>query len=885
VTTRHRLVRLALLAFPRHFRDRYGREMLDAYAARHHEIARMRGRAAATLFALVAGRELLVSGLRERFAPRPHIVPPDRQEVTGMHAVLTDCRYALRVLRRRPAFSLVAIVTLGIGIGASTAMFSLANGVVLQPLPYPRSGELVRVYDTFAERGGMSNPSSPANFADWRGNVRSFSSMAAYTTGTLTYTGAEIALPLAATNVSFEWTDVLRTPPALGRGFTKDEQTFGNHRVVILSHGLWERLFSGDSGIIGRRVSMEGEPYTVVGVMPAGFAFPTPQTELWTPLAFNFDVAGSRGVHYLTVIARLAAGASIDAAGRELSLVMDRLRRAYPEPLRGWGTRVVSLHESVVGDVRQRVMIFLGTVGLLLLVACANVANLSLAHAVARFRELALRAAMGAGRWRLTRQMAIEGIILALLAGVLGTAIAVFAVRTVVTLAPDSIPRLYDVAIDRRVVAFTTGLSLVIGVLIGAIPALRAGRRDLADTLREGTRAEASRAGHLVRSGFVVAQVALAVVIAVGSLLLVKSFGRLSTVDAGVRTDGVLVATVSVPSSRYPEDAARGRFLLDYVERLRQTPGVTAAAAASQLPLEGFGISFAYWVTGREVPPSERPSGDFRVVSPGYFETMGMRLLSGRTFDARDRRDAAPVVVIDQALARATFGADDPVGRSITIAYGEQVPRRVVGVVSDVRQRSLDVPVQPGYYLPLTQVSWSTLRIVVRTELPPMSLADALRRELAAMDALIPVRNVATLDDLAARSVTAPRFNTLLLGVFAAIALLLAASGIYSVMSYAVTQRTREIGVRMALGARAEQVRGTIWRRGLLLGLAGGTIGVSLAFVIAPQVTTLLYDVDIHDLQSFVAPPLLFLVVAWAGSYLPARRASRVEPVEALRAD
>ena len=327
MTTRHRVVQLVLLAFPRHFRDRYGREMLDAYAARHDEIARLRGRVPAFLFALAAACELLASGLRERFAPRPRIAPPNHREVTRMHAVLTDCRYSLRTLARRPAFSLVAILTLGVGIGASTAMFSIANGVVLQPLPYPASSDLVRVYDTFAERGDMSNASSPANFTDWRGTLRSFGSMAAYTTnGTLTYTGAEPALPLAATTVSFEWTDVLRTPPALGRGFTKDEETFGNHHVVILSHGLWERLFGADPDIIGRRVSMEGEPYTVVGVMPAGFAFPTPQTELWTPLAFDFDVAGSRGVHYLTVIARLTEGATLESAGREIGRASCRER-------------------------------------------------------------------------------------------------------------------------------------------------------------------------------------------------------------------------------------------------------------------------------------------------------------------------------------------------------------------------------------------------------------------------------------------------------------------------------------------------------------------------------------------------------------------------------
>ena len=882
----HRLVDLSLHAFPGWFRARYGREMLGEFAARHDEVLAARGAWAARALVFRACRDLIDSGLRERLTPRPSIDPPDHPEDSGMNALLTDLHHGFRALRRRPAFALVAIITLGVGIGASTAMFSIANGVVLQPLPYPEPDRLVRIYDTFAERNNMSGTSSPANFAEWREQARTFSAMAAYNNASLTYTGAEPAMPLAGTGVSFEWTEVLRTPPAMGREFTLDEELFGNHRVVILSHGLWQRQFGGSADIVGRSISLQGEAYTVVGVMPQGFAFPSPETEIWFPLAYDFDVAGSRGVHFIAVIGRLAPGVTLESAGTEMDLLMDRLRQAYPDALRGWGVRLTSLHESIVGDVRQRVLIFLGAVALLLLVACVNVANLSLAHAVTRFRELAVRAAMGAGRWRLTRQMGLEGILIAIGAGVLGTVIASATVGLVLSVAPGSIPRLYAVEMDRLVLGFATTLSLVVGVLIGMFPALRAGRQDVLATLREGSRAGAGRSAQVLRSGFVVAQVSLAVVIAVGAGLLVKSFSRLSRVDSGIRTDGILVATVGVPTTRYPDDAERSRFFLDLTERLRGIPGVTAAAAASQLPLEGYSIGFSFWLAGQDVPTSERSSGDFRVVSAGYFETIGIRLLRGRTFDERDRRNAAPVIVVDETLARQAFGSADPVGRLMHVSYGDDpMPREIIGVVADVKQRALHVPASPGYYLPLTQVTWSTNRVIIRTTLPPMTLADAMRRELAAMDPLIPLRNVATLDDLLTRSIGVPRFNTLLFGAFAFLALLLAASGIYSVVSYMVTQRTREIGVRMALGARAGQVRRGVWRGALGLGLLGGAIGVAIAFAASPQVATLLFQVDVHDPHAFVIPPLLFLLVAWLGSYMPARRASRVDPVVALRAE
>jgi putative ABC transport system permease protein len=425
----------------------------------------------------------------------------------------------------------------------------------------------------------------------------------------------------------------------------------------------------------------------------------------------------------------------------------------------------------------------------------------------------------------------------------------------------------------------------VIGASIGVLTSLRASRRDLFDTLRAGSRAGPDRQANLLRSGFVVAQVSLAVVIAVGAGLLLKSFARLSSVDPGVRTEGILVSTVGVPSSRYPADERRAQFILDFVDRLKAVPGVTHAAASTQLPLEGYSINFSYRLAGQELALNERPSGDFRVVSADYFEAVGIPVLRGRRFDATDRRDGRPVVIVDEALASKHFGDENPVGRFIHVVSDTGAAREIVGVVANVRQRALDVPVQPGYYLPLSQFTWSTMRVVVRTSLPPMQLADAMRRELATMDPLIPLRDVTPMDELAARSVGVPRFNTLLFGTFATLALLLAATGVYSVMSYAVTQRTREIGVRMALGARAAQVRASVWRGAIGLAFIGGAIGTGIAIAASPQIATLLFEVDAHDPVVFATPPLLFLLVAWLGSYVPARRASRVDPMVALRAE
>lgn len=803
-----------------------------------------------------------------------------------MRAIVADLRFGVRSLRRRPAYALVAVATLGVGMGASSAMFSIVNGVVLLPLPFPEPDRLVRVYDTDLARGRTSSTSSPANFVDWRDQQRAFAGLEAYVNGELALTDVQPPESFRGAAVSAGWFGTLGTLPALGRPFTRDEETFGNHRVAIVSHGLWQNYLGGDPGAVGRSLSLEGESYTVVGVMPPGFAFPTPDAQLWTPLAFDFDVSTSRGVHFITVIGRLAPGASVEAAEADLSVLMGRLAEAHPEQLAGWGVRLESLHQSIVGDVRPRILLFFGAVGLVLLVAVVNVANLAMARAVTRFREFAVRAAMGAGRWRLVRQLMAESVLLSAAGGIVGLLLATLTLRAVAAFAGGSIPRLENVSIDAWALAFAAMLSLAIGAALGVVPAIRAVRPGLSRVLREGGRgAGTGRGQHRLRGGFVVAQIALALLLAVGAGLLVRSFASLTAVDPGYRTARALTATVAAPSSRYPNPADRSRLFRDLTERLGAIPGVVSAAATTQLPLEGYGINFSYWLAGDDVPPSERPNGDFRVVTPGYFETMGIPMLAGRPFTAGDAEDAPPVIVIDEALARLHFVNSDPIGQQMVLSYGEEVPRTIVGVVGDVRQRALDAQPSPGYYLPLAQVTWSSMRFVLRASVAPASLAEPLRREVAAVDPLLAVRDVRTLDERFTASVGSPRFNTFLLAAFALVAVALAVSGIYSVMSYVVSQRTHEIGVRMALGARAGDVRRSVSWSGLRLAAIGVAIGLAAALTLTRVLSALLFGISPLDPVTFAAAPLAFLAIAWLSGYLPARRASGVDPVIALKAE
>ena len=890
-----RILRGALLAFPPMFRERYAGEMMETLVDMIQDARQRQGRRAALALLFTTVADVVRTGITERVAvsrraratrlTHSHFAQGDRRL---MSALMTDVRFAFRSLWRRPAFSLVAISTLAVGIGASTAMFALASNVLYRPLPYPESERLVRFWDTFAPGDVRSGSSSPANFYDWRAQQTAFAGMFAYNNTELAFTGIQPAESFVSAEVSAGFTETMGVRPLLGRGFSAGDEVFGSHRSVLVGHGFWRRFLSGDSAVVGRPVSINGVSYVIAGVMPQGFAYPTAETQLWVPMAFDYDVATSRGVHYITVVGRLKPDVTLDAASTEMSTIMSRLVTQFPERLEGYGVRLESLRESIIGNVRGKFMVFLGAVGLLLVVAVVNVANLMLAQALTRFRELAVRAALGAGSWRLTRQLVAEGMTVAIIAGALSVAVSAAIIRGVVLFAPSrAIPRAGDVHFDPWALGFAALVSLVIGGAVSAWPVLRIARRDLIGTLKQATRgATGGAATRRLRHAFLVAQLSLAVVLAVGAALLVRSFGQLAAVSPGYDASNALVATINTPSSRYPEPANRARFFLELTDRLREMPGVSAAAATTQLPLDGYSISFSYWLAGSVDPEKDRPGGDFRAVTPGYFEAMGIPVRSGRTFTRDDAATAPAVIVIEESLARQHFGNRNPVGERLHLGYGPgHVAREIIGVVGDVRQRALDVAAQPGYYVPVAQIPWSTMRLVVRTELDPMSLSDVVRREAAAIDPLIAVRNITTLGERFDVSVGSQRFSMLLLGAFALLAVLLATAGVYSVMSHLVAQLTRDIGVQMALGAKASAVRRQVSLRALRVAAAGTALGLIVAAVLAPRISQLLFQVSARDPAAFAAAPVVFLGVALLGSYLPARRASNVDPVIALRAD
>ncbi len=810
-----------------------------------------------------------------------------RKREWSVSMVVQDIRYAARGLRKRPGFTLVAVITLALGIGANTAIFSLVNGVLLEPLPFEEPGQLVRIYDTNLERGVTSTPSSPANFLDWREDQQVFSDIAGFTLDQETLTEVQPAEAITGANVSAEMFRVLGVMPIRGRPFTRDEETPGNDRVVIVSHGFWERYLGGDPGVTSRNLSLNGEPYRIVGVMPPGFAFPTEDTRLWLPLAFHFDVSTSRGVHFVHVLGRLKPGTSLGLARSGMTALAAQMEAAYPDKLTGWGVRLVSLHEAVVGSVRTRILVLFGAVGLVLLITCANVVNLLLARAMSRSREIAVRIALGAGKTRLMRQLLSESILLAILGGAVSLVVAYGALNALLALDPGGIPRLDNVGLDGIAFAFAFGLSLIAGAAVGLLPSIRASRTNLHESLKEGGRSSSSGVVRSrVRSALVIAEIALALVLASGAGLLIRSFAGLQQVDSGFKSEGVVAMSVSLPRNRYPEDRDKSRFFGTLVERAGSLPGVVSAGVVTQLPLNGWAINFGFDIEGEPDPgPNEGPEGDFFVISPGYFRTMEIPLLRGRAFTASDVAESARVIIINRSLAERYFPDRDPIGERLLVSYGDGVAAEIVGVVSDVKQRALNVPPAPGYYLPVTQVAWSTMYIALRTKIEAGALVRAVREEVAALDPELSVTDVRTLEERVSASVASPRFNMFLFSAFAAVALVLAAVGVYGVMSYLVTQRTQEIGVRMALGASAAAVRRSISLQGLRLAGIGVALGLLAAFGLTRLLSSLLFGVTATDPLTFIGVSLILGAAAWLGSYVPAYRASGVDPTDALRAE
>ncbi len=794
-----------------------------------------------------------------------------------------DLRYALRQIRSHPGFSAIVILTLALGIGANTAMFGVVDAVLLRSLPYPEASRLVILQ---GHKEGIGNEAaSVPDYLDWKAQSRSFSDMSAFTGGSLNLTSDDGRPPerIIGARVSADFFRTLGVAPALGRGFTAAEDQAGAARVVVLSRALWRDRFGADRALVGKAITLDGEPYTVVGIAAPGFQFPS-WAQAWTPVAAQPGAPGQeRRSDFLGVIGRLGPGVSLEAARSDMNAIAGRLERQYPATNTGWGVAVTPLRDRIVGDVRPALLILLGAVGLVLLIACANVANLLLARGAARGREMALRAALGAGRGRLVRQMLVESLVLSLLGATLGTLLAWWGTRGLVGLDPGALPRTGEVRIDGTVLLFALGTALVTAVLFGLVPALRVTGSDLRRDLVEGGRTAGARGARLLDRGLVAGQVAVALVLLVGAGLLLRSFAALAGVDPGFRARGVLTARVSLPDNRYPDDPRLRQFWRGLLDRVGTLPGATSVGLTSDLPLQS-GSYLSFRVQGRPAPPADQVQDAVVCTTGGdYFRTLGIPLVRGRLLDARDGAGDAPAAVIDRAMAHRYWRNADPIGDRIS--FDGNTWYTIVGIVGDVRTESLDRPGYPHAYLSYLQSPQHGMVLAVRTDGSPGALAGALRSAVLSLDPTLPVYSMRTMDEVLATSILRPRFDVVTLALFAGLALVLAVVGIYGVLSYAVTRRLRELGIRMVLGAD----RGTTIRYVLRLGLAPVLVGVGLglagALAAVRVLSGLLYGVSPLDPATFVLVPTVLVGVALLACWIPARRATRVDPVHALRSE
>ncbi len=823
-----------------------------------------------------------------------------------METLLQDLRFAGRTLLKRPAFTLIAILTLALGIGANTAIFSVVDSVLLAPLPFRDPERLAMIWASnpeLARQVGLPDklPVSPATFYDWKA-ARSFEKMAIVSSDRLSLTGDGDPEQIAAATVSGEFFQVLGTPALLGRTLLPEDDDKEKRTTILLSHEFWQRHFGGDRHVIGRVLHVDGLPLTVVGVMPAGFAFPrggemprgfgfAAQPDVWAPLAFTPERRHSRQNRGYLALGLLKPGVSIPRAQAEMNEISRRLEKAYPDSDAGWHSRVGPLRRELVGDIRPALLILLAAVGVVLLIACVNVASLLLAQAAARQKEIAVRTALGAGRGRMVRQLLTESALLALSGGAAGLLLALWGMRAFTLWIPDDVPVSRHLTLDPRVLLFTVGVTLLTGLLAGLAPAFQMTRPDLAESLRDGMRAGSGTSrGNRTRGVLVIVETALAVVLVVCAGLLIRSFARVAQVDPGFRSEGVLTLQVPISLLKYPDSAKRWAFLSQVLERLRALPGVTVAGTVSKLPLSGEEEIDWLIVEGRPRPakPSETPLADLRQASPGYFEAMGIRLLRGRTFNGNDRAGVAGVAVVNQTLARTYWPDADPIGKRIR--FGDLDDKKpewltVVGVVDDVRNSSLEGTPRPQAYLATAQKAFSDQSVVLRTKGDPKDLTAAARAAIWSVDRDQPVAEVRTMTKVVSQSVAGRRFNMVLLGLFAGLALVLAAVGIYGITAYSVAQRTREMGLRMALGARRGVVLSLVLREAGSLALAGLAAGLALAFAATRVMASLLFGVGTADPVTFASVAATLALVSFFAAWVPGRRATQVDPMVALRTD
>ena len=794
-----------------------------------------------------------------------------------MDSLVQDIRDAARSLRRNPGFSLVVILTLALGIGTSTTMFTLVNSVLLRPLEVQEPERLVMVFERNRDRDPY-NSVAPANFFDWKEQAQSFTDLAALTDQPLNLTGDGEAEQVRAQLTTANFFSVLGVRAALGRTYRTGEDA---EAVVVLSNGLWQRRFNSDPSIIGRTIRLNDQPQLVVGVMPANFPSITSKPDLWATTDPDRKWRG----RYLRVVGRLRPGTTVEQAQAEMDTVSQRLTKAYPEFLTNWGINVVSIQEQVTRDVRRALLVLLGAVGLLLMIACANVANLLLGKAASRRREITVRLSLGATRLRLIRRVLTESVLLAAISGAVGVLVAVWGTRILVRFLPSDLafPRMDEVSVDARVLGFAVAISVLTGILFGIAPALSTSAVNLATTLREAMRGTTGARSRL-RSALVIAEVALAVVLLVGAGLLGRSLQRLLDADTGLRTNNVLTARLTMAGARYQQQAALRNFMDELLPRLDALPGAVSVGGVMYLPLTGQKIGHTFTIDDR--PPwreGEEPSIDLRPIAGDYHRTLGVPLLRGRFFNARDNEKAPPVFIVNDVLARQHFSDREPIGQRISYEWDGFTSGEIVGVVGSVREMGPAAEPAAAIYVPFAQLPLSQMTVVMRTSGDPLAMASAVRAVVRDLDPNQPIADIRSMEEVAANTVARQRLNVYLLGGFAGVALLLAALGLYGIVSYSVTQRRAEIGVRVALGAQRGDVVRFILREGLALTIFGLFLGIVTAVAITRVMATLLFDVAPTDPLTLGMVSAFLTIVALLASYIPARRATRVDPMVALR--
>jgi putative ABC transport system permease protein len=814
-----------------------------------------------------------------------------------MNTLLQDIRFGLRMLLKSPSVSIVATIALALGIGANTAIFSVVNAVLLRPLPFPDPDSLVALFETDTQRGQQRGSHSYPNFMDLRAQNTVFERVSCYHSGDYIMTGRGEPARLQGAVVTADLFPLLGVQPMLGRLFLPDEdKPTETGRVVILSHGLFQNRFNGDPSIVNQAITLEGIKFTVVGVMPPSFEFPIQNdpVELWTTIAGEASgsepVTAQRGAHFLNVIGRLKPGITEEQAQAELTAIGARLEQQYPDTNTRRSLRLESALKALVGDIRPALLILLGAVACVLLIACANVANLLLARATSRHKEMAIRSALGASRTRVVRQLLTESVLLSLVGGGVGLLLAVWWSDLLVALGKEDIPRAIHVGMDWRVLGFTLGVSLLTGLIFGLAPAFHSSKTELVESLKEGARGtSAGSFANVIRKALVVIELGFAVLLLTGAALLIQSLWRLQKVNSGLQEENVLTFNVTLPEIKY-KSANQSQFFIDLKQRLESTPGVQSASSILPLPLSGDRFSISFWIEGRPLPPKDHPSADFFTTGVGYFKTMGIPIIKGRDFDDRDRHGSTPVIIITETFGLQYFPNEYPIGKRIhpgISSYEDEdsVMREIVGVVGDVRNRSLSTESKPAYYVPQTQVPFSQMVTVVKTTGEPRSLISAATKEVAAMDQDIPLYGAKSMEEYLSASVAAPRFSTTLLSIFAGVALVLTIVGLYGVMSYSVAQRTNEIGIRMALGAQSRDVLLMVVKQGSVLILMGLVIGLAGAFALTRLIASLLFGVTAKDPFTFIAVSVLLAVVALLACYIPALRATKVDPMDALRCE